>query len=268
MFAVTSLGRLFGPIIQMVRAASASTEIFLALDAEFPDMSGLKDPDVHVQEDIIFRDVSFIYPTRPDTVVLDKLNLRFETGKTTAIVGPSGSGKSTIVGLLERWYEPSGKTIKVTNLPTPEKSQKDDEKIEEKGEKAEKKAEEMVEEKSEEKSSIVEGSLTSESQGGIFIGDINLKDIDAKWWRSNVGLVQQEPFLFNDSIINNVAHGLCGTKLEKLADDEKLALVQNACKEAFADEFINRLPLVCLVLCNFRFGLIFTENIEIRNDGW
>jgi ATP-binding cassette subfamily B (MDR/TAP) protein 1 len=51
--------------------------------------------------------VSFAYPSRPDDVVLHNVNLKFPTGKHTAIVGPSGSGKSTIATLLTRLYDPT-----------------------------------------------------------------------------------------------------------------------------------------------------------------
>jgi ATP-binding cassette subfamily B (MDR/TAP) protein 1 len=37
--------------------------------------------------------VEFRYPSRPDSVVLDKLSLEIQAGKVTALVGPSGSGK-------------------------------------------------------------------------------------------------------------------------------------------------------------------------------
>ena len=77
---------------------------------------------------------------------------------------------------------------------------------------------------------------------GIYIGGTNINEIDARWWRSNVGLVQQEPFLFNDTIYNNVANGLAGTEWENATKEDKLLMVQNACKEAYADEFIQRLP--------------------------
>jgi ATP-binding cassette subfamily B (MDR/TAP) protein 1 len=63
-----------------------------------------------------------------------------------------------------------------------------------------------------------------------------------KWWRSQIGLVQQEPFLFNDTIYKNVAYGLCGTDWQDIADSEKLEMVKSACREAYADEFISRLP--------------------------
>jgi ATP-binding cassette subfamily B (MDR/TAP) protein 1 len=66
--------------------------------------------------------------------------------------------------------------------------------------------------------------------------------VDLKWFRSQIGLVQQEPFLFNDTIFNNVAFGLCGTKYQEASNDEKMAMVKEACEEAHADEFIDRLP--------------------------
>ena len=72
--------------------------------------------------------------------------------------------------------------------------------------------------------------------------------IDAKWWRTNVGLVQQEPFLFNDTIYNNVAHGLSGPKWLDISEEEKRSMVEKACVEAFADDFIQKLPEVCPVL--------------------
>jgi ATP-binding cassette, subfamily B (MDR/TAP), member 1 len=215
-------------------------------------MTGLKDPDVSVTEDIIFKDVTFAYPTRPDTVVLDRINLRFETGKTTAIVGPSGSGKSTIVGLLQRWYHPTeekpAKTERDVETPSGQESDKEKADIEKAGsEKEERKID-----------------------AGIFIGGINLSNIDAKWWRTNVGMVQQEPFLFNDTIYKNVALGLTGTKHHDLPEEEKLVMVQNACQEAFAADFIEKLPEVCRVQ-NHRWKLGLKTDIValgIRHDGW
>lgn len=47
--------------------------------------------------EIEFRNVDFSYPTRKEQKILDNFSMKFEQGKTTAIVGTSGSGKSTIV---------------------------------------------------------------------------------------------------------------------------------------------------------------------------
>ena len=59
---------------------------------------------------VVFDNVSFSYPGRPEYPVLNGVNLSVDAGKSLAIVGPSGAGKSTIINLLYRFYEPdSGK---------------------------------------------------------------------------------------------------------------------------------------------------------------
>lgn len=71
-----------------------------------------------------------------------------------------------------------------------------------------------------------------------------MHEIDLKWWRSQIGFVQQEPFLFNNTIFKNVEYGLIGTEWEHETEERKKELVKQACEEAFADEFITRLPEV------------------------
>ncbi|TGO24963.1 hypothetical protein BPAE_0090g00070 [Botrytis paeoniae] len=66
-----------------------------------------------IKGEIRLHDISYFYPSRPSVNVLDSLNIRFEAGKMTALVGTSGSGKSTIVGLIERWYEPKRGTVSI-----------------------------------------------------------------------------------------------------------------------------------------------------------
>ena len=56
--------------------------------------------------------LSFSYPSRKETTVLDKVNLDIQPDNLVALVGPSGAGKSTLVSLLLRLYEPtSGQLI-------------------------------------------------------------------------------------------------------------------------------------------------------------
>ncbi|GLV43523.1 uncharacterized protein CBL_04065 [Carabus blaptoides fortunei] len=62
---------------------------------------------------IEFENVTFSYPTRPETVILKDFNLMIPAGKTVAIVGSSGNGKSTVVALLERFYDINNGTIKL-----------------------------------------------------------------------------------------------------------------------------------------------------------
>ncbi|EST09396.2 ABC transporter-like protein [Kalmanozyma brasiliensis GHG001] len=63
--------------------------------------------------EIHLRNLSFAYPSRPSTLVLDNVSLYFPAGETTYVVGGSGSGKSTIAQLLLRLYEPSGGSIQI-----------------------------------------------------------------------------------------------------------------------------------------------------------
>ncbi|XP_047336333.1 putative multidrug resistance protein [Impatiens glandulifera] len=60
-----------------------------------------------VRGEILFRNVTFSYPSRPDNPVLRGLDLKIKAGKTTGLVGGSGSGKSTVISLLQRFYDPT-----------------------------------------------------------------------------------------------------------------------------------------------------------------
>ncbi|XP_074645282.1 ATP-binding cassette sub-family B member 10, mitochondrial-like [Tubulanus polymorphus] len=60
-----------------------------------------------IKGDIIFNDISFTYPSRPDVQLFKELSLTAPSGQVTAVVGPSGSGKSTLTSLLLRFYDPN-----------------------------------------------------------------------------------------------------------------------------------------------------------------
>lgn len=62
---------------------------------------------------IELKNVSFCYPTRPNTTVLDNVSLRIHHGQTVGIVGESGSGKSTLLALLERFYDVQSGQVQV-----------------------------------------------------------------------------------------------------------------------------------------------------------
>ena len=53
---------------------------------------------------IKFKDVNFAYDKESEGV-LNLINLEFEGGKMTSLVGHSGSGKSTIMNLIPRFYD-------------------------------------------------------------------------------------------------------------------------------------------------------------------
>ena len=69
--------------------------------------------DINIQNaNIIFNNVLFRYK-KSDGEVLKKINLNFDGGKMTSLVGHSGAGKSTILNLIPRFYGPIGGDITI-----------------------------------------------------------------------------------------------------------------------------------------------------------
>lgn len=63
------------------------------------------------------RHVSFSYPSRPDFLALQDINITITQGETIALVGDSGAGKSTLFELLQRFYDPQIGDIRFHNIP-------------------------------------------------------------------------------------------------------------------------------------------------------
>lgn len=81
-----------------------------------------------------------------------------------------------------------------------------------------------------------------QASGSITLDGRNIRDLNLRYLRTKIRLVQQEPVLFSGSVFDNVAYGLLGTEHENATAEKKLQLVQDACKDAFAHEFIEQLP--------------------------
>ncbi|TFY65766.1 hypothetical protein EVG20_g5320 [Dentipellis fragilis] len=79
--------------------------------------------------------------------------------------------------------------------------------------------------------------------GVVKLDGVDLKDLNVKWLRSQIGLVSQEPTLFATTIRGNVAHGLINTLHEHASPEEQFQLIKEACIKANADGFISKLPL-------------------------
>ena len=71
--------------------------------------------EINIQKaNIKFKDVLFSYK-KSDGDVLKEVNLDFEGGKMTSLVGHSGSGKSTILNLIPRFYDCKSGDISIDN---------------------------------------------------------------------------------------------------------------------------------------------------------
>jgi ATP-binding cassette subfamily B protein len=65
---------------------------------------------------VVFEDVRFHYPSRPDDAALEGFSLAVDPGETVALVGPSGAGKTTVFQLLLRFYDPQEGRIRLDGV--------------------------------------------------------------------------------------------------------------------------------------------------------
>lgn len=79
-------------------------------------------------------------------------------------------------------------------------------------------------------------------EGQISLDGQDIRSLNLRWLRRNMALVTQEPFLFDTSILENILHGLIGTKNEDASAKTKQSLAIAAAKEAQAHDFITQLP--------------------------
>lgn len=93
-------------------------------------------------------------------------------------------------------------------------------------------------------------------QGDISLDGKSIKTLNLRWLRTNIRLVQQEPTLFMGSVFENVRYGLIGTQWEDAPEEEQRRLVTEACKVAYAHDFVSQLPQGYDTECGERAGLL------------
>ncbi|KAI4363718.1 hypothetical protein MLD38_019899 [Melastoma candidum] len=176
---VPSITELWTLIPMVITAMNILTPAFQTLDRK----TGIK-PDVPENENlrrisgmVEFQNVKFIYPTRPDVLVLRNFSLRLEFGTKVTLVGPSGAGKSSILALVLRYYDPLG--------------------------------------------------------GKVLIDGKDVREYNLRMLRAQIGVVQQEPLLFNSSLRANICYG---------NDTATEAEIEEAARQANIHDFIGGFP--------------------------
>ncbi|TPE53124.1 ABC transporter transmembrane domain-containing protein [Amaricoccus solimangrovi] len=104
---------------ELQRAAGATERMVELLAAEdtVTDPAEPRSLPARARGEIVFEDVTFRYPSRPETAALSELSLRVAPGETVALVGPSGAGKTTIFQLLMRFYDPDAGRVTLDGVP-------------------------------------------------------------------------------------------------------------------------------------------------------
>ncbi|MBV8132127.1 MAG: ABC transporter ATP-binding protein [Alphaproteobacteria bacterium] len=119
---ISYLAQLYAPINQITQswgliagARVGARRIFEILDTE-PDLEdGTRNfPPDGAHGEVAWSGIGFRY--RPDTPILEGIDLKVPAGIKIAVVGPTGAGKSTLLGLLPRFYDPSAGSVAIDGI--------------------------------------------------------------------------------------------------------------------------------------------------------
>jgi ATP-binding cassette subfamily B (MDR/TAP) protein 1 len=119
--AFSQIGPLMGQISSARAAASdlfGVIEATPSVDVDAPGGHG-SSPEDKVGAggvSIEFRAVTFAYPSRPTTLILQDFSLLISAGEAVGVVGASGSGKSTLCALAMRAYDVSQGSVLVNGV--------------------------------------------------------------------------------------------------------------------------------------------------------
>jgi ATP-binding cassette subfamily B protein len=122
LFSLMMISMVFNMFVRAKSSAGRIDEVFLQEDS----LSSDKNQKVNFIEEgrIDFENVSFTYEQATGEPILKNINLTILPGETVGIIGSTGSGKSTLVGLIPRFYETVGGTIKVDGIDSKQVSPK------------------------------------------------------------------------------------------------------------------------------------------------
>jgi len=204
------------PVIELTSIGTQITDALAGLDrirevmalGTEDDDDATKQPLPDVEGTIDFENVHFEYDT--DVPVLKGISFHAEAGTTMALVGSSGSGKSTILSLVLNFIQPSSSSeFRVLGSET-----------------------EPPVDVFESKANSKLGTRNSKLSPGIIrIDGKDLQTVKLRDYRSHLGVVLQDNFLFDGSILDNIRFSSPTSSLDE---------IKEVCRVANADEFIEK----------------------------
>ena len=212
------------PVIELTSIGTQITDALAGLDRirEVMDMTtedeedAGKEPLPNVNGTLDFENVEFEYD--PGVPVLKGISFHAEAGTTTALVGSSGSGKSTILSLVLNFIQPTNGALSKREEPfalaggtNADRSNVD----------------------SNHDASPPAYAGGSAAEGTIRIDGKDLQTVKLRDYRRHLGVVLQDNFLFDGTILENI----------KFSNPEaNLGEIKEVCRIANADEFIAKFP--------------------------
>ncbi|MDX2145829.1 MAG: ABC transporter transmembrane domain-containing protein [Rhodospirillaceae bacterium] len=129
-YAVTvagGVGALSEVLGDLQRAAGATERLVELLETEpaIKPPAHPKPMPTPARGEVSFENVTFHYPSRPDTAALNGLSLEVKPGEHLALVGPSGAGKTTVFQLLLRFYDPQSGVVRIDGMDLAEVDPRD-----------------------------------------------------------------------------------------------------------------------------------------------
>jgi ATP-binding cassette subfamily B protein len=126
-FAAGGLSQISDVWTELSHTAGAAERLaeLLAIEPEIKAPANPEPMPVPPRGDVVFQNVRFAYPARPETFVIDGVSFHARPGEKVAIVGPSGAGKSTLFHLLLRFYDPAAGSVAIDGVDLRDADPKD-----------------------------------------------------------------------------------------------------------------------------------------------
>ncbi|ULT56980.1 ABC transporter ATP-binding protein/permease [Neobacillus drentensis] len=113
LFSLMVISMVFNMFVRAKASAGRINEVFLQENGTIVETQAASPHHGQETGRIDFEDVTFSYEGTSGEPILKHIDLTILPGETVGIIGSTGSGKSTLVGLIPRFYDVIGGTIKV-----------------------------------------------------------------------------------------------------------------------------------------------------------